>query len=229
MSRLTEQLEELGVQVDAQLFELSMTHRSFAYENGQIESNERLEFLGDAVLQIVVTEHIFSTYPDLAEGQLAKLRSAVVSTHALADVARGLGIGAEIRLGKGELATGGADKASILADTTEALIGAVHLSGGAEASARFVHGLIDDRITEAQTSGDYSDYKTTLQEMCAARGWEPPEYRIAGSGPDHERTFEAVAVVGGHDAGRGTAPSKKRAQQLAAAAAVDYLRALPDA
>lgn len=219
MSRLTHQLEQLGVQVDAQLFELACTHRSYAYENGPIPSNERLEFLGDAVLQIVVTEHIFNAYPELAEGELAKLRASVVSTYALAEVARELELGGHILLGKGELATGGHDKSSILADTTEAIIGAVHLSGGPEASARFIHALLDERIAQSQADGEYADFKTSLQELCARNSWGMPVYEVHGEGPDHQRSFTATVLVGARARGTGTAPSKKLAEQRAATVA----------
>lgn len=225
MSRLTDLLEELGVLVDTQLFELAFTHRSYAYENGGTPSNERLEFLGDAVLQIVVTEHIFTTYPELAEGDLAKLRASVVSTHALADLARELELAEHLLLGKGELATGGHNKASILADTTEAVIGAVHLSAGAEASAAFVHAMLDERITAHATAGTYSDFKTALQELSTQRGLGVPIYEVVGTGPDHLREFTATAIVGGEPRGSGTAPSKKLAEQRAATAA---FRAMED-
>lgn len=216
MSRLAKKLDELGVLVDAQLFELSFTHRSWAYENGRVESNERLEFLGDAVLQIVVTERIFRTYPEMAEGQMAKLRASVVSSHALAKVARELGLGEHIKLGKGEISTAGNEKTSILADTTEALIGAVHMSGGIEASTRFVEGVFNPLIERSEEQGSYTDFKTALQELCALRGWAPPQYRISGSGPDHERVFTAEVVVDGEAIASGTAPSKKTAEQRAA-------------
>lgn len=205
--------------MDTQLFELACTHRSYAYENGGIPSNERLEFLGDAVLQIVVTEHIFNAYPDLAEGELAKLRASVVSTYALAQVARELELGGHILLGKGEVATGGNDKSSILADTTEALIGAVHLSGGPDASARFIHALLDERIAASQADGEYADFKTSLQELAARNGWGLPAYEVAGTGPDHQRVFTATVVVDGQPQGVGTAPSKKLAEQRAATVA----------
>ncbi|MGV8847060.1 ribonuclease III [Tessaracoccus sp.] len=229
MSRLVQKLDELGVLVDAQLFDLAFTHRSWAYENGRVESNERLEFLGDAVLQIVVTEHIFRTYPHLAEGHMAKLRSSVVSSHALAGVARHLGLGEHIKLGKGEVATGGSAKASILADTTEALIGAIHMSGGSEASDIFVHAVFDPLITRSEEEGSYTDFKTALQEMSAQRGWGAPTYEITGSGPDHERVFIAVAVVGGKPISSGTAPSKKTAEQRAATLAHRMLSGSTDA
>lgn len=219
MSRLQQQIEQLGVEVDAQLFELSFTHRSYAYENGGGPSNERLEFLGDAVLQIVVTEHIFRSFPDLAEGQLAKLRASLVSAVALADVARSLDLGGLILLGKGELATGGRDKTSILADTFEAVIGAIHVSCGAEASSSFIHHIFDPLIAEAEERGDYTDHKTALQEICAQHGWAPPRYDITGTGPDHQKVFTAVVVVDDQPRGTGTAPSKKQAEQIAARAA----------
>ncbi|MHA6524486.1 ribonuclease III [Tessaracoccus sp. G1721] len=223
MSRLHTQLNELGVEVDAQLFELSFTHRSYAYENGGIESNERLEFLGDAVLQIVVTEHIFRSYPDLPEGHLAKLRARVVSSVALADVARTLELGDHLLLGKGEIATRGRDKTSILADTMEAVIGAVYISAGPEDASRFIHRNLDHLIVEAERSRDYADYKTALQELCAQQGWALPRYDVSGEGPDHQRVFTAVVVVDDQPRGRGTAPSKKHAEQIAARVACEAL------
>ncbi|HMR50030.1 MAG TPA: ribonuclease III [Arachnia sp.] len=216
---LPQLLDELGVEVDAQLFELALTHRSYAFENGGIPSNERLEFLGDAVLQIVVTEHLYRSFPELAEGQLAKLRASVVNTQALAGVARRLQIGPLIKLGRGERLTGGADKASILADTTEAIIGAVHLAGGAPWSHRFVHVLFDPLMAAAEARADYLDHKTALQEACSQRGWEPPRYVVEGAGPDHMRTFTADVIVDGRPLGHGVASSKKHAEQLAARAA----------
>lgn len=222
MSRLEFQLEELGVEVDAQLFELSFTHRSYSYENA-VPSNERLEFLGDAVLQIVVTEHIVLRYPDLAEGELAKLRASVVSSSPLAKLARELDLGSHLRLGKGEVATQGHDKTSILADTLEAVIGAIHLSQGFEGSARFIHHNFDPLIAASAESGNYADFKTVLQEFTAARGWGLPRYEVTGTGPDHQRTFTAVVYVEEQAVGHGTAPSKKRAEQIAARGAVAEL------
>lgn len=216
MSKLAKKLDELGVHVDAQLFELAFTHRSWAYENGRVESNERLEFLGDAVLQIVVTEHIFRTYPRMPEGHMAKLRASVVSSRALAEVAKDLALGEHIKLGKGEVSTKGNEKTSILADTTEALIGAIHMSGGTEASERFVQGVFNPRITRSEEEGSYTDFKTALQELCALHGWAPPVYEIDGSGPDHERVFTAAVVVDGKQVSSGTAHSKKAAEQRAA-------------
>ena len=223
MSRLQDQLKELGIEVDAQLFELSFTHRSYAYEAGGVPSNERLEFLGDAVLQIVVTEHIFRAYPHLAEGQLAKLRAHTVSAVALAKVARRLDLGELILLGKGEVATKGRDKTSILADTLEAVIGAIYLSAGPAAAERFLHHNFDHRIADAEERGDYTDHKTALQEICAQRGWSPPRYELTGSGPDHLRVFTAVVYVDERALGQGVAPSKKHAELIAARAAHEEL------
>jgi len=219
VTRATELLAQLGISVDPQLYELAFTHRSFAYENGGLPHNERLEFLGDAVLGAVVTEYLFERFPDYSEGRLAKLRAAVVNSRALARVARTLGIGDELRLGKGELATGGRDKASILADTTEALIGAVRMSAGRDAAHHFVHHLFDPLIEEAATKGAGLDWKTSLQELCAGHGLAAPTYEITETGPDHSKRFRAVVVVDGWSSAPGTGTSKKQAEQGAAEAA----------
>ena len=222
LSKLLELLSELDVEVDVQLFELSLTHRSYAYEAGKIPSNERLEFLGDAVLEIVVTDHIFRTYPELAEGELAKLRSSVVSAVALARVARSLEIGPLIKLGKGEIATGGSDKKSILADTTEAIIGCIYLSQGMDAASRFIHHVIDPLILEVVEAGEYADFKTVVQERCAQHGWKLA-YEVEGSGPDHDRHYVATVRIDGVARGTGKGTNKRRAEQLAAKEAVAAL------
>ncbi len=225
-SRVRELCTELGIELDPQLVDLALTHRSWAYENGGVPHNERLEFLGDSVLGIVVTEHLYRSYPDLPEGQLAKLRSAVVNTHALADVARGLDLGPAIKLGKGEAATGGADKDSILADTTEALFGAAYLSAGRDAAARLVHRLMDPVVAHAASSGAGLDWKTSLQELCAALGLDAATYVHEASGPDHDKRFTARAVVGERVFAGSEGRSKKQAEQGAAAAA--YAVLLPE-
>ena len=227
--RLTQNLEELGIHVDPQLLELALTHRSWAFENGAAPHNERLEFLGDSVLGVVVTEHLYLTFPDHSEGRLAKLRSAVVNTQALADVARSLHVGPSVRLGKGETSTGGADKASILADTFEAVLGAVHLSGGADASARLVHYLFDPLIEHADAVGAGLDWKTSLQELCATVGLVAPVYLHEGFGPDHDKRYEATAVVGDQRFTPGRGRSKKQAEQGAAQSAFEALQAARDA
>lgn len=225
----TDVLDELGISVDPNLFELALTHRSYAFEAGGIPHNERLEFLGDSVLGVVVTEYLYRTFPDFPEGRLAKLRAAVVSAASLAAVARALSIGSMIRLGHGEVITGGSDKSSILADTTEALIGAVFLSVGMEGAARLVHHLFDPLVDQAVTMGAGLDWKTSLQELCAQLGLAVPMYRVDESGPDHDKRFEARADVGGRLFDSGVGRSKKRAEQLAAENAFQALSDQVDA
>ena len=221
--RVQDLFNELGIDIDPQLLELALTHRSWAYENGGSPHNERLEFLGDSVLGVVVTEHLYVTYPDEPEGWLAKMRAAVVNTYALADVARGLGLGSLLKLGKGEIGTGGADKDSILADATEAVIAAVFLSAGREAAERFVHRLMDPVVASASAEGRSTDWKTALQELAAAHDLGAPTYQHTSTGPDHDKRFEAVAVVAGVRYEGSTARSKKLAEQGAARLAHDEL------
>ena len=201
------------------LLERALTHRSFAYEHGGLPTNERLEFLGDAVLGLVVTDALFREYPDLPEGHLAKLRAAVVNMRALADVARGLHLGDYVRLGRGEEGTGGRDKASILADTLEAVIGAVYIERGLEAVDVLVHRLFDPVIARSARLGAGLDWKTSLQELTAASVLGVPEYHVDESGPDHQKSFQALVRVGGRVYGSGTGRSKKEAEQHAAEAA----------
>ncbi|WP_410624094.1 ribonuclease III [Amycolatopsis sp. cmx-8-4] len=212
-------LEALGVTLGPELLVLSLTHRSYAYENGGLPPNERLEFLGDAVLGLVVTDHLYNTHPDLPEGQLAKLRASVVNMHALARVARGLGeggLGAHLLLGKGEELTGGRDKASILADGLEAVIGAVYLAHGIEIARKLVHHLFDGLLAEAPLRGAGLDWKTSLQELTASAGLGVPEYRVEDTGPDHRKEFTATVLVGGRPLGTGSGSTKKEAEQKAA-------------
>jgi ribonuclease-3 len=212
-------LKALDVELGAELLVLALTHRSYAYENGGLPPNERLEFLGDAVLGLVVTDHLYRTHPELAEGQLAKLRASVVNMHALAGVARGLGdggLGAHLLLGKGEELTGGRDKASILADGMEAVIGAVYLAHGIDTARKLVHRLFDGLLAEAPLRGAGLDWKTSLQELTAAAGLGVPEYRVQESGPDHRKEFIATVVVGGEELGTGDGRTKKEAEQKAA-------------
>ena len=218
-------LEALDAEIDPELLTLALTHRSFAYENGGLPTNERLEFLGDAVLGIVVTETLYRGYPDLPEGQLAKLRAAVVNAMALADVARTLGLGDYLYLGKGEETTGGRDKSSILADTLEAVFGAVFMTAGLSAAADMIHGLFDPLIEQAAALGAGLDWKTSLQELAAAQSLGLPEYHVTDVGPDHAKEFSAQAVVAGAVLGEGTGRSKKVAEQQAAAAAYGRIRA----
>ena len=209
----------LGYQLDSALLVRALTHRSYAYEHGGLPTNERLEFLGDSVLGLVVTDTLYRNHPDLPEGQLAKLRAAVVNSRALAEVARGLDLGSFIRLGRGEEGTGGRNKASILADTLEAVIGAVYLDKGLDAAAELVHRLFDPLIEKSSNLGAGLDWKTSLQELTASEGLGVPEYAVTETGPDHEKTFTAAARVGGVVYGTGTGRSKKEAEQQAAEAA----------
>ena len=215
-----------GVSLDPELLERALTHRSYAYENGGLPTNERLEFLGDSVLGVVITTALFHNHPDLPEGQLAKLRASVVNMRALADVARGLGpdgLGAYLLLGKGEEATGGRDKASILADTLEALLGAIYLQYGLDTAALVIHRLFDPLMAESAGRGAALDWKTSLQELTAAQSLGVPEYRIAEEGPDHLKVFTATAVVGGRELGTGDGRTKKEAEQKAAELAWRFL------
>jgi ribonuclease III len=214
----------LGLPVDSQLLERALTHRSYAYENGGLPTNERLEFLGDSVLGLVVTDALFHRHPELSEGQLAKLRAAVVNMRALADVGRALELGRYVRLGRGEEATGGRDKSSILADTVEALIGAVYLDSGLEAASTLVHNLVDDLIVASATLGAGLDWKTSLQELTSQAMLGVPEYHVSETGPDHEKLFTAAAVVAGRVQGVGQGRSKKEAEAQAAQAAWSALR-----
>lgn len=223
---LAELSDRLGVAVDAELLERALTHRSYAYEHGGLPTNERLEFLGDSVLGLVVTEALFRRHPDLSEGQLAKLRAAVVNMRALADVGRALGLGEFVRLGRGEETTGGRDKSSILADTVEALIGAVYLNSGFAAATALVHRLVDDLIDESATLGAGLDWKTSLQELTSEFGMGVPEYEVTEEGPDHAKVFTASAIVSGTVHGKGQGRSKKEAEAGAAETAWRALRSL---
>ncbi len=207
------------MELDPELLTLALTHRSYAYENGGLPTNERLEFLGDAVLGVIVTEYLYREHPDLPEGQLAKLRASVVNMHALAGVAAGLGesgLGPFVHLGRGEELTGGYAKASILADATEALIGAVYLQHGLETARELVVRLFAELLRAAPLLGAGLDWKTSLQELTAASELGPPEYRITDDGPDHRKVFRATVVVGGRALGTGDGRTKKEAEQRAA-------------
>ncbi len=209
--------------LDPELLQLALTHRSYAYENGNLPTNERLEFLGDSVLGVVITESLYLLHPDLSEGRLAKLRAAVVNARALAEVARTIGLGSHIYLGKGEETTGGREKASILSDTVEALIGAVYLSGGFTSGAELVHLLFDPMMEAAAAMGAGLDWKTSLQELSALHELGVPEYVIEDEGPDHMKTFTARVRVAGRLHGHGVGRSKKEAEQQAAESAYGTL------
>jgi ribonuclease-3 len=199
-----------------ELFAQALAHRSWCAEHPGLEPNERLEFLGDAVLGLVVTDYLYRTYPDLPEGELAKARAAVVNSASLAGTARELQLGNALFLGKGEDSSGGRLKLSILADAMEALIGAIYLDAGYSVVNEVVLGLLGDRLREAARGPGDEDYKTRLQELCAQTYDELPLYRIADSGPDHAKVFQAEVVVRGRSLGRGAGRSKKQAEQMAA-------------
>lgn len=223
-TQLAELTDRLGVAVDPELLERALTHRSYAYEHGGLPTNERLEFLGDSVLGLVVTDTLYRRHPDLSEGQLAKLRAAVVNMRALASVGRRLDLGTYVRLGRGEEATGGDDKSSILADTVEAVIGAVYCEHGFDGATAFVHRLVDDLIASSEELGAGLDWKTSLQELTAELTLGVPEYEVSEEGPDHAKVFTASAIIGGVVQGKGRGRSKKQAEAEAAEAAWRALR-----
>ncbi len=219
-------LDALGVDLPEDLLTLALTHRSYAYEHGGLPTNERLEFLGDAVLGLTITDELFHRHPDRSEGDLAKLRASVVNTHALADVGRVLtedGLGAYLLLGRGEMNTGGADKSSILADGMESLLGAVYLHHGIEVAREVILRLFGGLMDTAPTLGAGLDWKTSLQELTAARNLGPPSYLVTSTGPDHDKEFTAVVMVLDTEYGTGLGRSKKEAEQKAAAAAWNAL------
>ena len=208
--------QSLQIQIAPELLLLALTHRSFAYEHGGIPTNERLEFLGDSILGQAVTVKLFRDHPDLDEGELAKRRASLVSSVALAEVGRAIGLGPYIRLGRGETMTGGADKPSILADTVEAIIGAVYLDAGGDKATAFVLRLIAPLLRDPERFGAAMDPKTSLQEIAARRSAPPPVYTVTESGPDHSKHFIATVSVGGLVQASGEGSSKKQAEMAAA-------------
>ncbi len=216
-----ESLEAFGLRMgvapeDTHLLELALSHRSWCSEHSGAKSNERLEFLGDAVLGVIVTDHIYRDYPDLPEGALAKIRAGVVSTSALAEVASELRLGPHLKLGKGEDRDGGRTKRSILADAVEAIIGAVYLSGGAQAAEALIMDFIADRIVDAAEGPGLDDYKTRLQELAAQQLEYLPVYELEDHGPEHAKRFLARVSIAGVEHGAGEGSSKKQAEQVAA-------------
>jgi ribonuclease-3 len=214
----------LGIRFrNAELRETALTHRSFAFEQDLDTTNERLEFLGDSVLGLVVTDMAFDAFPRLPEGELAKLRAAIVNAQALADVARALGLGELVRLGKGEEQSGGRDKASILADALEAVFGAVYLDLGLDEARGLIERLFRP-LMEAYARGEGDrDYKTILQELASRELHTMPEYRLEDRGPDHEKEFTATVFLNGQAMGSGVGRSKKEAEQRAAREAFDHM------
>jgi ribonuclease III len=208
---------------DEPLLAQALAHRSWCAEHPEVASNERLEFLGDAVLGIIVTDHVYRTYPELQEGHLAKVRASVVNADVLAEVAARVDLGPCLRLGKGEDASGGRQKTSILSDALEAIIAAVYLDGGIEAARTVVMQLFGERIADAASGPGGDDYKTRLQELAAQRFEKLPRYQVVDEGPDHAKKFFATVMIGGAPRGRGEGGSKKQAEQAAARAAWQWL------
>jgi ribonuclease III len=207
---------------DPALLDLALTHRSVSAENPDRFDNERMEFLGDAVLQLAVTDRLYADYPGLPEGQMAKVRAAVVSGSSLAEAARAMNLGSYVELSASEERSGGRSKDSILADALEAVIGAVYLDSGYPAAEKLVLSVLGPRIEEKALNPGLKDYKTRLQEVLAAAG-KRPDYSVTGTGPDHQRTFSATISVDGEILGVGEGNSKKAAEQVAAQRALKHL------
>jgi ribonuclease-3 len=222
---------ELGYEFrDRSHIESALVHRSYCAEHVEAESNERMEFLGDAVLGLSVTDHVYAAYPTLPEGELAKLRASVVNAEVLAELALEVGLGAALLLGKGEDASGGRTKASILADAMEAVIAAVYLDGGWVAADDLVLRLLGERIREGAAGPGGHDFKTRLQELAAQRFDQLPRYQVRAEGPDHSKRFFATVLIAGEERGRGEGRSKKQAEQAAARSAWQHMaRDLDDA
>ena len=201
---------------DPSLLEKALTHRSYCAEFGIAESNERLEFLGDSVLGFVVTSFVYHEYPALPEGELAKLRAAVVSAETLAEIAQRVELGSALRLGKGEASSGGRTKASIVSDAMEAVFAAVYLDGGLAAATKVILDALEPAIREQALGPGGGDFKTRLQELAAQRGDPLPRYQVRHEGPDHSRRFFAVVLLQGEAWGEGEGRSKKTAEQAAA-------------
>lgn len=214
----------LGLSIAPELLELALTHRSWAYENGGAATNERLEFLGDSILGQAVTVMLYTTYPDLTEGDLAKRRASLVSSVALAEVARAIGLGEYLKLGKGEELTGGRAKSSILADTVEALIGAAYLDLGGDVATAFVLRLLEPLTDDPDRFGAAMDPKTTLQELAAHLGLGLPVYAIVENGPDHSKVFTATVLLADEAVATGEGTSKKQAEMAAALEACAVLQ-----
>ena len=217
-------IQRLGISIEAELLELALTHSSYAYENGKIPNNERLEFLGDSVLGFVVTGHVYSENPDLDEGSLSRLRSATVSAKTLAKAANEIGLGEFVRLGKGEISTGGQTKTNILADTFEAIIGAAYLSGGLEPAKAIIDSLVLPLLSSEDELLETSEPRTVLSELLKSLGKSDATFDVTHEGPDHDRTFFAEVIVDGSSVASGSGRTRKAAEAQAAIAALKTLR-----
>lgn len=214
----------VGIELSEKLLIQSLTHRSFAYENNLTETNERLEFLGDSVLGVVITAELFNRFPNAPEGELARLRAAIVNSRALATVARAIGLGEFILLGKGEEASGGRDKSSILADAVEAVLGAIYIEHGLESTSRVILQLFSPIIENANSPEATLDWKTSLSEITNSKNIADIEYQISESGPDHDKNFQAMIKILGEIIAIGEGKSKKAAEQSAAKIAFEKLQ-----
>jgi len=216
--------QRLGITIEAELLELALTHSSYAYENGKIPNNERLEFLGDSVLGFVVTGHVYFENPDLDEGSLSRLRSATVSAKTLAVAANQIGLGEFIRLGKGEISTDGRNKTNILADTFEAIIGAAYLSGGLAPAKAIIDSLVLPLLSSEAKLLENSEPRTVLSELLKSLGKSDATFEVTHEGPDHERTFFAQVIVDGESIAEGSGRTRKAAEAASAIAALKTLR-----
>jgi ribonuclease-3 len=217
-------IQRLGISIEAELLELALTHSSYAYENGKIPNNERLEFLGDSVLGFVVTGHVYSENPEMDEGSLSRLRSATVSAKTLAIAANQIGLGEFIRLGKGELSTGGQTKTNILADTFEAIIGAAYLSGGLAPAKAIIDSLVLPLLSSEDELLETSEPRTVLSELLKSLGKSEASFEVTHEGPDHDRTFFAEVIVDGAAISKGSGRTRKAAEAQAAVEALKTLR-----
>jgi len=208
--------KSLGVDIEPQLLELALTHRSYSYENGRGPNNERLEFLGDAILGFLVTAHIHDHFSDMDEGNLTKLKNAVVSAPALAQAASSINLGEYLLLGKGEIQTGGREKMNLLADTFEAVLGAAYVSKGLEAARTIVNQHILPLLDSAEDLLLSADPKTTLLESMQQQGKAAPVYQTTHEGPDHDRTFFANLLIDGQVIASASGRSRKQAETNAA-------------
>lgn len=214
---------------DIELLKTACTHSSYAHENKEssIVSNERLEFLGDSVLSLIVSEYIFKNYPKLPEGELTKIRASVVCEASLAQCTKRIGVGKYLLLGKGEELTGGRERISILSDAFEAILAAIYLDGGMDEARRWVLEQLEDTIKAAVAGNIFKDYKTELQELIQKNGEEKIKYEIIDvSGPDHNKNFYVKVMHNGRTIGKGSGRSKKEAEQNAARCALESINGL---
>ena len=216
---------------DIGLLESALTHRSFVNENPglAVKDNERLEFLGDAVLELTITDMLMRTFPDYTEGQLSKLRASVVNEQPLAELARQFRLGEFLLLGRGEESSGGRTKASLLANAFESIIAAMFLDSGFDRTAAFIGDLFTPLMAEGAATAVYRDYKTAVQEVCQIRFRDVPRYiLVSETGPDHDKRFATSLVIGERVIATGTGRNKKEAEQRAAKAAMEVLQTMPD-